>query len=154
LKTPGFIKVADRELRIISESKSARMLLLWIPAVTFVLLAFIYQAGALRKVSVAIADQDHSKLSRLLVQYVNSSPDMQVTYYLDSGDDLETFFLNHVEKAVYHIPKGFEQTIKPLFRCLPTLPTSCMAMCCNAMPCSSELPFPQALPWKNWWHRD
>ncbi len=87
------------------------MLLLWIPAVTFVLLAFIYQAGALRKVSVAIADQDHSKLSRLLVQYVNSSPDMQVTYYLDSGDDLETFFLNHAEKAVYHIPKGFQQTI-------------------------------------------
>lgn len=111
MKTPGFIKVADRELRIISESSSARMLLLWIPAITFVLLAFIYQSGALRKVHVAISDQDHSKLSRLLVQYVNSSPDMQVTYYLDSGDDLETFFLNHPEKAIYHIPRGFEQTI-------------------------------------------
>lgn len=111
MKTPGFIKVVDRELRIISENSSSKMLLLWIPAITFVLLAFIYQAGAIRKVSVAIHDQDNTKLSRLLVQFVNSSPDMKVTYYLDSGDDLESFFLNHNEKAIYNIPHGFEKTI-------------------------------------------
>lgn len=87
------------------------MLLLWIPAISFILLALIYQAGALRKVSVAVADEDHSKLSRLLIQYMNASPDMKVTYYLDSSDDLETFFLNHPEKAIYHIPNDFEETI-------------------------------------------
>ncbi len=98
-------------MRIISENSSSKMLLLWIPGITFILLALIYQAGAIRNISVAVEDNDHSKLSRLLIQYVNSSPDMKVTYYLDSGDDLESFFLHHSEKAIYHIPKGFEKSI-------------------------------------------
>ncbi len=111
MKTPGYIKVADRELRLISENISSKMLLLWIPAVVFVLLAFIYQKGAIRQVEVAVFNQDNSKLSRLLTRYVNASPDMRVTYYLDSEDELETFFLDHPQKAIYHIPNGFEKSV-------------------------------------------
>lgn len=111
LKTPGYIKVADRELRLIGENFSAKMLLLWIPAVVFVLLAFVYQKGAVREIAVAILDQDDTKLSRMISRYVDASPDMRVTYYLGSEDDPEIFFLHHPEKAIYHIPVGFEKSV-------------------------------------------
>ena len=111
MKKPGYIKVADRELRLISENYSSKMLLLWIPAVVFVLLAFVYQKGAVREIAVAVSDQDDTKLSRMLSRYVDASPDMRLTYYLGSEDNPETFFLHHPEKAIYHIPKGFEKSV-------------------------------------------
>jgi len=42
---------------------------------------------------------------------MESSPAMDVTYYLSSEDDLETFFLKHDELAVFYIPRGFARDI-------------------------------------------
>ncbi len=111
MKKPACLKVASREWRLIISSSSSRMLVFWIPLVVFILLAGIYSTGALRKIPVAVLDQDHSNLSRTIITYLNASPETKVTAYLHSKGQLKDFFLNHPEKAIYYFPKGMEKDI-------------------------------------------
>ena len=108
---PGFIKVANRELSIAGQNKSVRNLMLFVPITIFILLGFIYVKGALREIPVAVYDQDNTKLSRTLIDLFNSSASMEVTYYLSSEDQLNTFFLNHKEHAIFRIPHGLERDV-------------------------------------------
>ena len=111
MKIPAFIEVALREMRRIVTGKSTRLILFYIPLVVFPLLALIYQKGALREIPVAIWDQDHSEISRLVARYVNASHTMKVTDYLSSSDNPQTYFPGHKERAIIHIPKGMEKDI-------------------------------------------
>jgi len=107
----AFIKVAEREMEFISRSKSARTLLVFLPLLLYFFLAFIYQKGALREIPVAVYDADHSEISRKVVSFIESSAAMKITYYLSSEDNIEDFFLNHDEQAVFYIPRGFSKDI-------------------------------------------
>ncbi len=107
----AFINVAKREMVMLSQDKFARILLVVLPAIIFLFLSLLYQKGALRDIPVAVYDADHSELSRTVVSMMESSAAMDVTYYLSSEDDLETFFLKHDELAVFYIPRGFAKDI-------------------------------------------
>ena len=111
MKYPGFIKVADREFSIAGHNKSVRNLMLFVPVIIFILLGFIYIKGALREIPVAVYDEDHTKLSRTLIDLLNASASMNVTYYLSSEDEISTFFLNHKEHAIFRIPHGMERDV-------------------------------------------
>ena len=106
-----FIEVAKREMDFLSQDKFARILLVILPITIFLFLSFIYQKGALRDIPVAVYDADHSEISRTVVSMMESSAAMDVTYYLSSEDDLETFFLKHNELAIFYIPRGFAKDI-------------------------------------------
>ncbi len=111
MKPPAFIKVAIREIRQIVTGHSTRLILFYIPVVVFPILALIYHQGSLREIPVAIWDQDHSDMSRLFTEYVNASPTLKITDYLSASDNLQNYFFNHKERAIFHIPKGFEHDI-------------------------------------------
>jgi ABC-2 type transport system permease protein len=111
LKIPAFIKVAEREMALIGSSKSNRNLLLIVSVVVFLLLGFIYQKGALREIPVAVFDEDHTTLSRTIIQFIDASPAMKITYSLASEDDLGRFFLQHDERAVFHIPRNLMKDV-------------------------------------------
>ncbi len=108
---PAFIKVAHREFLISSKNPSVRNLMLIVPIVVFILLATIYIEGSLSKIHVAVYDEDHSKLSRTLINFLDATESMDVTYYLSSEDQLETFFLNHTEHAIFRIPHNMERDV-------------------------------------------
>ncbi|UBM61074.1 ABC transporter permease [Candidatus Sulfidibacterium hydrothermale] len=108
---PAFIKVFLREMKRIVTGHSTRLILFYIPLIVFPLLALIYQKGALRDIPVAVWDQDHSDLSRMVTRFIDASHTLKVTDYLSASDNPETFFPTHREKAVFHIPKGFKHDI-------------------------------------------
>ncbi len=111
MKYLSFIKVAQRELEMISRNKSARTLLVFLPLFLYFFLAFIYQKGAMREIPVAVYDGDHSAVSRKVISFIESSPSMKITRYLSSEDDMKRFFLEHDEHAVFYIPNDFEKSI-------------------------------------------
>ena len=111
MKFPAFIKVGIREIYRIVKGHSTRLILFYIPLVVFPLLALIYQKGALREIPVAVWDQDHTDISRMIAEYINASPTMKVTDYLSSADNPENYFANHKERAVFRIPKGLKHDI-------------------------------------------
>ena len=98
-------------MALIGNSKSNRNLLLIVPVVVFLLLAFIYQKGALREIPVAVLDEDHTPLSRTIIQFIDASPAMKISYSLSSQDDLTEFFLQHNERAVFRIPRNLMKDI-------------------------------------------
>ena len=111
LREIPFIKIALREFSIIGSNKSTRNLLIFIPIVVFLLLASIYQKGALRELPVAVNDLDNSKLSRLITRFIDASPQMKITYEFSSEDKTDSFFLQHNETAIFTIPKGMEKDV-------------------------------------------
>ena len=111
MKYFSFIKVAQRELEMISRNKSARTLLVFLPLVIYFFLAFIYQKGAMREIPVAVYDGDHSAISRKVISFIESSPNMKITRYLSSEDNIKRYFLEHDEHAVFYIPAGSEKDI-------------------------------------------
>jgi len=111
MKLPAFIQVGIREIGRIVNGHSTRLILFYIPLVVFPLLALIYQKGALREIPVAIWDEDHTDVSRMIAQFVNASSTLKVTDYLSSSDTPENYFPNHRERAVFHIPKGLKRDI-------------------------------------------
>ena len=111
MKVPAFIKVAQREMEFISKDKFARILLVFLPALVYLFLSFIYIKGAMREIPVAVYDADNTKISRAIKDMIESSPAMKITYYISSQDDLKRFFLDHDELAIFYIPYGFEKDI-------------------------------------------
>ncbi len=111
MKTPAFLKVAQRELWRIVKGHSTRLILFYIPLVAFPLLALIYQKGALREIPVAVWDEDHSDVSRMIAQSINASASMKVTDYLSSANRPEDYFPYHKERAIFHIPKGMKHDL-------------------------------------------
>ncbi|NPA38045.1 MAG: ABC transporter permease [Chlorobi bacterium] len=111
MKKPAFIKIAERELEFISKDKFAVTLLVILPVIVYLFLSFVYIKGALRDIPVAVYDADHSEVSRTVTSMIESSPAMNITYYLSSGDELEDFFLKHDELALFYIPSGFAKDI-------------------------------------------
>ncbi len=107
----GIYKVAVREWHIMINSRKSRVIILWVPLVVFTLLAGIYFAGVLREIPVAVLDQDHSKLSRTMISFIDASPEMSVTNHLSSEAQLRDYFLSHPEKAVFCIPRGMEHDV-------------------------------------------
>ena len=98
-------------MALIGSSKSNRNLLLIVPVVVFLLLGFIYQKGALREIPVAVFDEDHTTLSRTIIQFIDASPAMKITYSLSSHNDLKKFFLQHDERAVFRIPRNLMKDV-------------------------------------------
>jgi ABC-2 type transport system permease protein len=111
VKYLAFIKVAEREMEIISRDQFARTLLVVLPLLVYFFLAFIYVKGAMREIPVAVYDGDHSEVSRAITSMIESSAAMDITCYLSSEDDMERFFLRHDEHAVFYIPRGFAKDI-------------------------------------------
>ncbi len=111
MKQPAFIKIAKREIEFISKDKFSVTLLLILPVVVYLFLSFVYVKGAMRDIPVAVYDADHSEISRKIVSMIESSAAMKIDYYLSSGDELDNFFLNHDELAVFYIPPGFAKDI-------------------------------------------
>ena len=65
----------------------------------------------MRDIPVAVYDADHSEISRKVASMIESSPAMNITYYLSSEDNPEDFFLRHGEVAIFYIPRGFARDI-------------------------------------------
>ncbi len=93
--THPILTVAQREIFRIGAGKSSRTLLIYIPLIVFTFLALIYVKGTLRDIPVAVYDNDHTPLSRLIIRYIDASSYAKVAVYLNSKDDLKDFFLNH-----------------------------------------------------------
>lgn len=108
----SIIKIFIREVLILKKRPAAWVLLLVIPLGIFFYLGSIYEEGAIENVSIAIKDNDHSALSRKMIQYIEASPKLDVVKFLNSNDDVDTFFKDHPDiKGFYLIPKDFSKNI-------------------------------------------
>ena len=74
--------VWQREIQLILASKWQLSLVTWLPIICMLLVYAIFSQGIPRDLAVAVVDQDHSRLSRSLVRYIDANPALAVTTQL------------------------------------------------------------------------
>ncbi len=105
-------KIIIREIQRLKSRASAWILIFIIPTLLFFYLGYIYTQGTIEHVNIAVKNEDHSKLSRTILQNIEASPKLNIIKFLNSSDDLESVFIDNPEiKGVYLIPKDFEKNI-------------------------------------------
>lgn len=106
------LKIFIREVLLLKKRPTAWVLLLVIPIFIFLYLGAIYEQGTIENVSIAIKDDDHSNLSRKMIQSIAASPKLKIVKFLNAQDNIDQIFLDHPEiKGFYLIPKNFSKNI-------------------------------------------
>ena len=105
----GFLAVAERELRWIFADRAAFLLVFIIPLLAASILAATFSEPVIRRMRVAIVDQDRTQTSMAYVQGVDAAPGVAVALRFDdlssamhavrSGDAIAAVFLpEHLER--------------------------------------------------------
>lgn len=104
--------VAKREFGRIAERKTLYLLMIVFPIFIYFLYASIYQKEIVREIPVAIFDEDHSDLSRKVIELIESSSSMRIINYSNSLSEIKEEFLNGNIHGAFYFPKDFEKQIK------------------------------------------
>ncbi|MGC3836517.1 ABC transporter permease [Moritella viscosa] len=97
--------VWQRENQLILASKWQLSLVTWLPIACMLLVYAIFSQGIPRDLAVAVVDQDHSRLSRSLVRYIDGSPSLAVTAQLTNIAEGKALMQRGEVYAVVHIPR-------------------------------------------------
>ncbi len=82
-----------------------------LPLVSFALFALLFSRGAARDMPVAVCDEDHTPLSRRLVQMIDDTPSVRVAYDVQSMIEGERLVREGRVYGVVFVPEGFEKQI-------------------------------------------
>jgi len=104
-----FLEAFSYELRSIGHSWYKLMLITLLPLLSFFLIIAIFNSGVVHKLPVAVVDSDHSKLSRMLVHHIDSSPTMNVAAMPNSSKEAVALIKAGKVYAIIHIPLHFSK---------------------------------------------
>src|SRR6201986_5194497 len=109
---PGFLFVAEREMRWLLRDRVALLLILGVPLFAFVVLTTVFSHPVIRGLGVTVVDEDKSEASRALVEYVAASPSLKI---VDRSGTLSTAAKDirsgRAISAIY-IPPNFERDLR------------------------------------------
>ena len=105
-----------RELNDIIESKYRLSLLVFLPLSAFLLVVFIFKAGVLENLPIAVVDNDHSKTSRALIYKLDNTKTLAIKYKLTSPKDAIKLLQQTKAYGIVIIPKNFERDLFTLSR--------------------------------------
>ena len=101
--------VWQRENQLILASKWQFSLVTWLPIACMLLVYAIFSQGIPRDLAVAVVDQDHSRLSRSLVRYIDANPSLAVTAQVTNLAEGKALMQRGEVYALVHIPREFEK---------------------------------------------
>ena len=112
---PGFFHnvctVARREIHRLLHQPMYLVLMVILPVVSFSFFAILFGQGAIRNVSIAVLDQDHTTLSRKVVQMIDQTPTAMVSYGIQDMAEGERLMREGKVTAIVLIPAFFEKSI-------------------------------------------
>ena len=107
-----FARSASHEWHYLGRHRWDRIMLIWAPLVTILLMWWIFSAGQITGLPIGVLDEDHSGPSRQLVRYLNAAPGVQVTeQYSDQLSAERSLDAVHVYGVVV-IPQNFAANLK------------------------------------------
>ncbi len=111
-KNKRFWRIVQREFERIRTRKTLWMLMIVMPWIIFGTIALIYSPGVVDNLPLAVYDQDHSALSRLIVRSLAANRSFKIVRYVDSAEQIEQAFKRGEIQAAIAIPRGLERAIK------------------------------------------
>ena len=112
---PGFLShtgtVMRREMRRLTHQPMYFVLMIVLPVVSFAFFALLFNKGAIRNIPIAVLDEDHTTLSRKVVQMIDDTPTAMVAYDIQSMDEGERLMREGKVIAIVQVPAFFEKNI-------------------------------------------
>ena len=100
-----------RELSHMVHHRMYRMLAIVLPVISFAFFAVMFDNGPIRKLPVAMLDQDDTPLSRKLSTMIGETPGVLIAYDISDMDEGERLMREGVVSGIVQIPDGFEREI-------------------------------------------
>ena len=100
-----------RELSHMVHHRMYRMLAIVLPVISFAFFAVMFDNGSIRKLPVAMLDQDDTPLSRKLSTMIGETPGVLIAYDISDMDEGERLMREGVVSGIVQIPDGFEREI-------------------------------------------
>lgn len=112
---PGFFHntcaVARREVRRLCRQPMYFVLMVLLPVISFAFFALLFGQGAIRNVPIAVLDQDHTTLSRKVIQMIDETPTALVAYGIQDMAEGERLMREGKVTAIVLVPRFFEKSI-------------------------------------------
>lgn len=103
--------VLRREITRIIHQPMYVLLLTILPLVSFGFFALLFEKGVARNIPIAVLDQDHTSLSRKVIQMIDDTPTALVAYEIGDMTEGEGLIRRGEASAVILIPPHFEKDI-------------------------------------------
>lgn len=110
LRESPLIKVIRRESSRITKSPVLLFTSLAAPIISIFLITWIFSAGVVRNLSVAVVNNDHSALSRSIVRNVDATPIAKISNYSDLYQAHQAMNMGNAD-AIIHIPNDLEKQV-------------------------------------------
>ena len=106
------VEVIIKEIKLIFTNKYYLFLIFLWPFIDFIFLGGIYFYGNVKNMPIAVIDKDHSKISRTISRFFDTSYAFDVKYKLDDIEDFRYLLTrNKIYMGIY-IPKDTQKNIK------------------------------------------
>ena len=105
----SIIKLALEELKSILSDSGALLLIIFAIHIYIAIYSMAYGADVVQDVKICIVDDDHTSLSRTLINGLRSGPNTNVCYEAESLETAKELFYSHNVYGIVYIPQGFER---------------------------------------------
>ncbi len=106
------VEVIIKEIKLIFTNKYYLFLIFLWPFIDFIFLGGIYFYGNVQNMTIAVIDKDHSKLSRTISRYLDTSYAFDVKYKLDDVEDFRYLIARNKIYLGVFIPKDTQKNVK------------------------------------------
>ena len=108
----AFAASLRREWRLLRGRPWDLAMVSWVPLLALLLMVWIFSAGLVQRLPVAVWDQDHSALSRQLVRMLGATPGLAVQSQVLNASEAQWALQSMNAYAVVQIPPDFARDIK------------------------------------------
>ncbi len=103
--------IAQREVHRLLKRKALFFFILFAPVLSFLLIEYMFSAGAIREIPVTIVDLDHTDLSRELCQDIEASPLAKISSYSANLQEAKNKVFTGEVQGVVIFPEDLEKQV-------------------------------------------
>lgn len=107
----NFLSLLKREFKLFWGNHVLRLLFIGAPILYGILLGYVYSKGKVTDLPVVVIDQDHSSMSRKIIEMLDESEAINVSRILMDKSDLEQNVVQQEATSIVVIPKDFEKDV-------------------------------------------
>lgn len=107
-------RVFVRELQRVRVNKIYLATLTLLPTISILIFASIFSGGVPQKLAIAVVDEDHTSLSRKVVEMIAATPEVDVRFMPSNALDAERLIRQGYAYAMVVIPHNFERDVMSL----------------------------------------
>lgn len=108
----GFSNIFHNEVQHLLQNRTLLTFIVIFPVLLFSFFKGFMDTGVIRELPIAVVDHDNSFGSRTFLQYINATPELRISYKVNSRLEAESLIRTAKTYGFLVIPKGFARDLE------------------------------------------